>query len=41
MSLTNKTILEKANEAIKKGDNESFLAYCTDDTERVFVGSLK
>ncbi|MBC9934431.1 nuclear transport factor 2 family protein [Chitinophaga qingshengii] len=38
MHLTNKSILEKANAAITKGDNEGFLAYCTDDTEWVFVG---
>nr|WP_295875088.1 nuclear transport factor 2 family protein [uncultured Chitinophaga sp.] len=38
MHLTNKETLEKANEAIRKGDNEAFLAYCTDDTEWVFVG---
>ncbi|QJB32546.1 nuclear transport factor 2 family protein [Chitinophaga oryzae] len=38
MHLTNKAILEKANAAITNGDNEGFLAYCTDDTEWVFVG---
>ncbi|QJB39021.1 nuclear transport factor 2 family protein [Chitinophaga oryzae] len=38
MGLTNKAILEKANAAITNGDNEGFLAYCTDDTEWVFVG---
>jgi uncharacterized protein (TIGR02246 family) len=34
----NKTVLQKANEAIKTGDNEGFLSYCTDDTEWTFVG---
>ncbi|GAB3341196.1 hypothetical protein GCM10027299_55230 [Larkinella ripae] len=35
---TNKTILEKANAAVTAGDNEGFLAYCTEDTDWVFVG---
>lgn len=34
----NKAILEKANAAIAKGDNEGFLSHCTEDTEWVFVG---
>jgi uncharacterized protein (TIGR02246 family) len=34
----NKAILEKANAAISQGDNEGFLAFCTDDTEWTFVG---
>jgi uncharacterized protein len=34
----NKTILEKANAAIIKGDNEGFLSFCADDTEWTFVG---
>jgi ketosteroid isomerase-like protein len=34
----NKAILEKANAAIIKGDNEGFLVHCTEDTEWVFVG---
>ena len=38
MSESNKAILERANAAITKGDNEGFLSYCTDDTEWVFVG---
>ncbi|MGV3559637.1 nuclear transport factor 2 family protein [Larkinella arboricola] len=38
MRENNKTILEKANAAITKGDHEGFLAYCTEDTEWVFVG---
>jgi ketosteroid isomerase-like protein len=36
--LNNKAILEKANEAVTNGDNEGFLAFCTDDTEWTFVG---
>lgn len=35
---TNKSILEKANLALKNGDNEGFLAYCTEDTQWEFVG---
>jgi len=38
MSERNKAILEKANEAITKGNNEGFLSFCTDDTEWTFVG---
>lgn len=38
MSEKNKAILEKANALVAKGDNEGFLAYCTDDTEWTFVG---
>lgn len=38
MSATNKAILQKANQAIREGDNEGFLAHCTDDTEWIFVG---
>lgn len=38
MNLDNKAILEKANAAIAKGDNEGFLSFCTDDTEWIFVG---
>jgi uncharacterized protein len=39
MSGDNKAILEKANAAIMQGDNEGFLAFCTDDTVWTFVGS--
>lgn len=35
---TNKAILEKANMAIKHGDYEGFLSFCTDDTEWTFIG---
>ena len=35
---SNKAILNKANEAIAKGDNEGFLKFCTDDTQWTFVG---
>ena len=38
MDLNNKAILEKANTAVIAGDNEAFLAFCTDDTEWTFVG---
>lgn len=38
MSQNNKAILEKANAAVTKGDNEGFLSFCTDDTEWTFVG---
>ena len=38
MSLTNKQVLQKANEEIIKGNNEGFLHYCTDDTIWTFVG---
>jgi uncharacterized protein len=38
MSASNKTLLEKANAAILKGDYEGFLSYCSEDTEWTFVG---
>ena len=38
MSEKNKAILEKANAAVAKGDNEGFLAFCADDTQWTFVG---
>lgn len=38
MSIANKEILERGNAAIVKGDNEGFLALCTDDTQWTFVG---
>ena len=38
MSEHNKRILQKANDAISKGDHEGFLSYCTEDTEWTFVG---
>lgn len=34
----NKAILEKANAAISKGDNEGFLSQCTEETIWTFVG---
>lgn len=34
----NKAILEKANAAIRIGDYEGFLSFCTDDTKWTFVG---
>ncbi|HEX2534262.1 MAG TPA: nuclear transport factor 2 family protein [Chitinophagaceae bacterium] len=33
-----KEVLAKANEAIRKGDHEGFLSFCTEDTEWTFVG---
>lgn len=36
--MKNATILHKANEFVKKGNYESFLFYCTQDTKWVFVG---
>lgn len=36
--MSNKIILERANEAVTTGDNEGFLSFCTDDTEWTFVG---
>ena len=38
MDLTNKEILQKANEAVAQGDNEGFLSYCTEDVIWIFVG---
>lgn len=36
--MKNAAILHQANEFVKKGNYESFLAYCTQDTKWVFVG---
>ena len=41
MDNSNKTILEKANAAIARGDHEEFLKYCSDDTEWTFLGDRK
>jgi uncharacterized protein len=41
MMENNKTVLQKANAHVKKGDHEGFLSYCTDDTEWTFVGERK
>lgn len=38
MNLNNKAILESANIAVTKGDNEGFLAFCTEDVKWNFVG---
>lgn len=38
MPESHKEILQKANAAIKKGDYEGFLKFCTEDTEWTFVG---
>ena len=36
--MSNKNVLLEANKAVLKGDYEAYLAYCTEDTEWVFVG---
>jgi len=36
--MTNKEILEKANQAFSKGDYEECLRYCTEDTKWTYVG---
>ena len=36
--MKNATILHQANEFVKKGNYESFLLYCTQDTKWIFVG---
>jgi ketosteroid isomerase-like protein len=38
MTAHNKAMLEAANAAITRGDQEGFLAHCTEDTEWTFVG---
>lgn len=38
MSELNKRILEQANAAVRAGDNEGFLAFCTDDVVWSTVG---
>ena len=38
MSLNNKHTLEKANARVTNGDNEGFLAYCTEDVVWEFIG---
>lgn len=38
MSSTHKDILTQANAAVVRGDHEGFLAFCTDDTEWIFLG---
>ena len=38
MNLSNKEVLLKANEAVTNGDNEGFLAFCTDDVVWTFIG---
>ncbi|HEY0818772.1 MAG TPA: nuclear transport factor 2 family protein [Rhizobacter sp.] len=40
MSETNKSILQKANDAIAAGDHEGFLSYCTDDIDWQMVGDI-
>ncbi len=36
--MKNAEILHKANEFVKNGNNEGFLAYCTQNTKWVFIG---
>ncbi|WP_415326888.1 nuclear transport factor 2 family protein [Chryseobacterium sp. MMS23-Vi53] len=36
--MDHKKILQKANEAVSKGDHETFLSYCTEDIQWIFVG---
>ena len=38
MSSAHKTTLQKANEAVSRGDHEGFLAFCTENTSWTFVG---
>lgn len=38
MTQNNKQILEQANAAVTRGDYESFLSFCTEDTQWTFVG---
>jgi len=38
MELNNKLILERANDAVSRGDNEGFLFFCSEDTVWTFVG---
>ncbi|TYT25952.1 nuclear transport factor 2 family protein [Luteimonas viscosa] len=38
MSEQNKTTLQTANAAIRRGDNEGFLAFCTEDIQWTTVG---
>lgn len=36
--MTNREILEKANQAFSEGNYEDFLSYCTEDTKWIYVG---
>jgi ketosteroid isomerase-like protein len=38
MSEKNKAVLNDANAAVARGDNEGFLSHCTEDVEWTFVG---
>jgi uncharacterized protein len=38
MSATNKSVLEQANAEVAKGNNEGFLAHCTEDIRWTTVG---
>lgn len=37
-NMSNAAVLHEANEFVKQGNYEKFLAYCTEDTTWVFVG---
>lgn len=39
--MDNKEILHKANTLVTEGDNEGFLAFCTDDVIWEFIGDRK
>lgn len=36
--MNNKTVLETANAAILRGDHETFLTFCTESVQWIFVG---
>ncbi|WP_294297023.1 nuclear transport factor 2 family protein [uncultured Chryseobacterium sp.] len=36
--ISHTALLHEANEFVKKGDYENFLAYCTEDTRWIFIG---
>ncbi|MDQ0781317.1 ankyrin repeat protein/ketosteroid isomerase-like protein [Chryseobacterium sp. W4I1] len=38
IKMSNAKVLHQANEFVKKGDYESFLAYCTEDSQWTFIG---
>ena len=39
--MTNAQVLQRANEAITRGDHEAFLAFCTEDTTWIFEGEQR
>lgn len=38
MKMSNKEILQEANKAVERGDNEGFLSFCTEDVTWSFIG---